>query len=408
MRVLVPPAAEALALDQAYGSDLPAGLRVVTVAPWPDLYAALLVTRNWVRGMLRPVRAEAQPPAAMIAPAPAVGGMLRRIAVTIRRLPDEAGRWIVPAAAALRRMLRDEPADLVLTVAPVFSAHVIALRAGLPREGTKWFAWSHDPMVGNPFKSETTDWWHRMIGRWDAEIAARATRLLVTTEALSRDFAARYPSARAPELLPCGYERDEVPPLPPPPTTGPLILSHVGTLYGHRSPLPLLEAVARLLGSGALAADALRLRFVGAEENLAEESLAHAVARLGLETIVSHSPPVPQAEALRVIGTSGAGLLLAERQPLQVPAKTFEYIGLRRPVFALADGATAELIRDSGIGIASDRAQLEQALLGFVAQWQDDALASYRPALDRAAERYDADTLAAGVLALLAKELGTP
>jgi len=408
VRVVVPPTAEFLSLDERYARDVPRGLRRVEVAAWPNWYAALLRARNRLRTLRRgrgtaaPQTTAAPRASSGVAPVPPTG--IIRFLIALSRLPDEAGRWIVPAAAALRRTLRDEPADLVITVAPVFSAHLVALRAGLPTATTKWFAWSHDPMVGNPFISASSGAWSRRIERWESAVAHRATRMLVTTDALREDFQRRYPDIAAPALLPCGYEPDEIPSLAPPPVGGPLVLAHVGTLYGHRSPLPMLEAVARLRASGRLREDALRLRFVGSQENEAEESLAHAVTRLGLDAMVSHSPAVPQADALRVIAESSAGLLLAERQPLQIPAKTFEYIGQGRAIFALTDGATASLVREAGIGIATDRAGLEQALLDFVAAWERDGLASYREGLEEARHRYAAAALADGVLALITEE----
>lgn len=408
VRVLVPPTAEFLSLDERYARDLPRGLRRVEVAPWPNWYAGLLRLRNRLRTLRRgdsPAAPQATPARAAnagTAPVPPTG--MVRFLIALSRLPDEAGRWIVPAAAALRRTLRDEPADLVITVAPVFSAHLIALRAGLPTATTQWFAWSHDPMVGNPFISPSSGTWSQRIVRWEEAVAHRATRMLVTTDALREDFQRRYPGIPAPALLPCGYEPDEIPSRAPPSSSHPLVLAHVGTLYGHRSPLPILEAVARLRASGRLREDALRLRFVGSQENEAEESLAHAVARLGLEAMVSHSPAVPQADALQVIADASAGLLLAEHQPLQIPAKTFEYIGQGRAVFALTDGATAALVRDAQIGIATDRAGLEQALLDFVAAWEENGLAAYRAGLEASQQRYAAATLADGVLALLDAE----
>ncbi len=404
VRVIVPPAAEIKTFDHDYARDLPVGLRRIEVAAWPNWYDGLLRLRNRLRALLgnRPPTGgspELDPTAASAA-APPAG--LRRFLVALSRLPDEAGRWIIPAASALGRTLRDEPADVVITVSPVFSAHLIALRAGLPSATTQWFAWSHDPMIGNPFISASTGAWTRWIARWDAAIARRATHVLVTTDALRQNLLGRYPDIAAPVLLPCGYEPDEVSSLPLPSSNTPLVLAHVGTLYGHRSPLPILEAVARLRESGRLPEDALRLRFVGNQENEAQESLSHAIARLGLEAIVSHSPAVPQAEALQVIATSSAGLLLAEQQPLQIPAKTFEYIGQGRAIFALTDGATAQLVRDARIGIATDREGLEAALLAFVEEWQRDALSGYRPGLEEAQRTYAAATLADGVLALAA------
>lgn len=411
VRVLVPPSSEVLSVDERYALDVPNGLRRVEVAAWPNWYAGLLRLRNRLRA-LRPGHNTVSPKVPAVSPAASVaaGGPPRgvpRLLIALSRLPDEAGRWIVPAATALRRTLREEPADLVITVAPTFSAHLVALRAGLPTATTKWFAWSHDPMVGNAFISPETGPWSRHLARLEAAVAHRATRMLVTTEALREDVQRRYPNIPAPALLPCGYEPDEIHSLAPPASGGPLVLAHVGTLYGHRSPLPILEAVARLRASGGLGADALRLRFVGSEENRNEESLADAVARLGLDAIVSHTPAVSQAEALQVIAEASAGLLLAERQPLQIPAKTFEYIGQGRAVFALTDGATAALVHEAKIGIATDRAGLDQALLDFVAEWEHDRLAAYGAGLEAARQRYSAGALADGVLARLDAEQGT-
>jgi hypothetical protein len=210
VRVVVPPTAEFLSLDERYARDVPRGLRRVEVAAWPNWYAALLRARNRLRTLRRgrgtaaPQTTAAPRASSGVAPVPPTG--IIRFLIALSRLPDEAGRWIVPAAAALRRTLRDEPADLVITVAPVFSAHLVALRAGLPTATTKWFAWSHDPMVGNPFISASSGAWSRRIERWESAVAHRATRMLVTTDALREDFQRRYPDIAAPALLPCGYE----------------------------------------------------------------------------------------------------------------------------------------------------------------------------------------------------------
>jgi len=75
-----------------------------------------------------------------------------------------------------------------------------------------------------------------------------------------------------------------------------------------------------------------------------------------------------------------------------------------RAIFALTDGATASLVREAGIGIATDRAGLEQALLDFVAAWERDGLATYREGLEAARHRYAAAALADGVLALITEE----
>jgi hypothetical protein len=361
--VLTIPAPAGIALDPGFGRDVP-DVRVVRIAPWPHL---VMHAMRWKRRILRPALT------ASSATAPEVMNPsnlpLRRRLLDLYNLPDHGNGWIIPARRALRRLMRSDPPDVLFSVSPLFSAHVAALGAHRTFPDVPWWAWFHDPSGEN---TGTSRFRERCLTRWEATIATSATRAAVTTDELADDFKCRF--VRRPAVLLCGYSPTEVPGSIDPPASGPMVLIHPGTLYGPRTPVPLLEAIAELRRSGLLDAADLTLRLIGDATDLIGESPSDAVARLGLGDMVTVEPVISQAAATAAVVASHVGVLLAEGQTLSIPAKTFDYVALRRPIFALADGATAAFVTRHDIGIATNRAKLTESLLRLVAEFRRDRL----------------------------------
>jgi glycosyltransferase involved in cell wall biosynthesis len=130
----------------------------------------------------------------------------------------------------------------------------------------------------------------------------------------------------------------------------PVRILHVGTLYLGRDPRPFLRALAAVVARLGLRPDDVALELVGKGEWFDGVSLKDFAAGLGLEPYVGFVPWLPHAEVERRLREADLLLLLAERQPLQVPNKLYEYLGARRPmlVFADPDGETARMVRAVG------------------------------------------------------------
>ena len=76
------------------------------------------------------------------------------------------------------------------------------------------------------------------------------------------------------------------------------------------------------------------------------------IERLGLSGCVTRQLPVPHHESLRLLAASHVLVVIQPDTGLQVPVKLYEYVGLRRPILALAeDGAVARLVRDGNFGV---------------------------------------------------------
>jgi len=79
------------------------------------------------------------------------------------------------------------------------------------------------------------------------------------------------------------------------------------------------------------------------------------VQRNGLNGCVRMADSVPYPEALRAIQEADVLLLFAPQQYFSIPGKTFEYLAAQKCILCFgSEGATADLVRTTGSGIAVD------------------------------------------------------
>jgi glycosyltransferase involved in cell wall biosynthesis len=415
VRVLVAPESEIRHRDDAYAAKLPPGLRIVRTDVDHDLAGTAMRWLNRLRPSRKPAPAQAAPPEPTTASAAATASTdarersrLRDFLRTLLVL-DRYNRWIKPAARALRAALAAEPADLVLSVSPVFQAHFAVHRARRALGDAAWYVWMHDPGVHYVVATgrlELSPLSHNALGRLlarrraSAERAAieSADRLVVTTKNLGDLYRKLLPDLRTPVLVPCGFDVDEARRAPRQADDRKLVFVYVGTIYSKQTPRPIVESLARLRAAGVYAGHELEVKFVGRLENEEGRLMKSVVESLGMGDVISASPQVPHVEALRIIGNATVGIAMAEEIVTQIPAKVYEYIALRRPVLALADGATQDFVEDNRIGWVCSRDGLDEALTEVITQWRRDRLASFEPALEAAALRYDMASIAKDLL----------
>ena len=287
-------------------------------------------------------------------PRDALLGFSERVVRKVLSAPDEGLTWTFPATAAGRRLLSSEPFAAILSTIPPVPDHWIGAR--LSREfQVPWIADFRDPLVGSPFRKETgvLGWMDRVT---EQRVFDQATLLVTITDRIAREWKDRQPQyADKIRVLWNGYDPDEAlsaKPIPPRPYK---ILSHVGSLYGGRSPSVPLRSLQRMIDRGILNPAELRIRLIG---DLDEEVLhqCHSIfdkliAAGILEYVTAH---VPRAEALAIMSESDY-LLLADNNSRDigqtVPAKLFEYIRIGRPILALTarQSPAQEILSRSGM-----------------------------------------------------------
>jgi len=282
------------------------------------------------------------------------GRTLRRYVMSFLALPDFERAWIIPAARAAVRLLRQERIGWIMTSCPPYSVHLAGLAVRM-LTGAKWIADFRDPWM--------TTGWKRMyptcalsirIESWlERKVVEKADLLVFNVERLRNAYRERYahvaaskfvfiPNGIAPRLLVDGapvakFER--------------FTLSYTGSLYVGRSPEPILQAVSQLIAEGQTAPDAVRILLVGHCRTVNGVPTDELVRRYGLELCVEVRDPVPYSEALDIVRRSQLALLFAPNLPFSIPAKVYDYLGAGTRILAIAEeGGTSDLIAGTGAG----------------------------------------------------------
>ena len=283
-------------------------------------------------------------------------------------VPDENVVWNLTAIPAAVRIVRSEAIDVVLTTSPPNSVHLIG--AAVKRTtGVRWVADLRDSIAAHP---------HRRVERAAVRakekvsesvarlVARQADVIVAASEAIADEALGLEPAGVVTTIL-NGADFDDFAGLEYRRGDS-LRITHTGSFFGKRNPRPFLQALA---GSGR---EDVVARFVG-DFRVGDREWAET---LGLGPRLELHPHVPRREALALQRDSDALLLLIPeaggRGRGVLSGKVFEYLAAERPILAAVppDGATAELIRETGTGVVAapdDVPALTRALTELHDSW---------------------------------------
>lgn len=303
--------------------------------------------------------------------------------------PDEEAGWLGSAVMRGFQIIRRHRIQVVLSSSPPFSSHLVALALRTACD-VRWLADFRDPWSRAP-------WGKRGSARarqWlEKHVVMRADAVALNTAELLSEFTEWYGPETAGKfhVVANGYDAEIVGRFAgaTPPAAPPLILTHAGNLYGHRDPTPLLEGLAWCIRDEIVPRDTIRLNLVG--KISPQFNVPATIARLGLGDVVTTTPPVSHAESLAILAASHVLVVIQPDTALQIPAKLYEYVGLRRPILALTDeGGVARVARESGLGIVVPAADAK-SIAGALARLHVAHANGRASAVDEAATlRFDA------------------
>ncbi|HWH03990.1 MAG TPA: glycosyltransferase [Gemmatimonadales bacterium] len=314
-------------------------------------------------------------------------------------LPDEGRGWILRAASATRTLLARERPDVIVSSGPPHSAHLAAWLATRFRKVT-WFVDLRDPWAG-PLSDawRDTPFFKSRIARWFTtrfeRLALRsATAVICNTREFTEALTRRYPDLHI-QWVPNAVDRSLLPPPLADRYPG-LSLAHVGTLYGGRNLGPVLRGMRRLFDRNPDAAnDGAMLRIAGHVEEPYLSDLRRQVRDLGLGRWVEFLGTLPRGEALGLMSRSRVGLVLAQGQEFQVPAKLYELVSMGVHTLVLAPADSAAGSEAKRVGATAIDPEDTEAIAAFLGGVRDGTL----PALN--GESVDYKTLAPRVARVL-------
>jgi glycosyltransferase involved in cell wall biosynthesis len=364
----------------------------VRTAVWPTLTDALLHARHWLLGLFRSARpgggAWRVRSAVVDSPArpPRDGAdrrswrlTLRRVLYAIFEFPDNEVGWVIPAVWRGFRLIRREGIPLVLVTSPPRSSVLIGLilsRLTGARLVTDlrdpWY--SREPLVA-PARLSGSD---RLRAWLERQLIERSDDVITTTDRYTGLLRRNYPGVEPERFhtITNGYDAEDFARIQPVTPDATFTMSYLGTFYWTRTPGPLLAALSDLVRSGVIRREVLRVNFIGTVNDAEGESVEDLVRGYGLDGCVTIRGVVPYEQSLIEMKKSAVLVLIApEVQSYGIPAKTFEYIAIERPILCLGDrGATADLIRQSGSGVVvnpADIFEIRRAIEQLYRAWRD-------------------------------------
>lgn len=229
--------------------------------------------------------------------------------------------------------------NAVLSTAPPYSAHLAALdikhRYGLP-----FVADFRDTWVGNPWHYYWTPF-HRRLHEWQERRVVLGADALVATNPLTRStWEKRYPDPATHQrmfVIEQGYDAVDFTGDAPEPLFGKDILHlvYTGIFYEERHPLPLYRVLAALKQQFPEVYASIRFSMVG----YVQEEYREEARRLGVDDIFLYHGYVQHEESVAWLRRADVLWLImgekGEQYATVSPGKTFEYLGSRKPVFAM-------------------------------------------------------------------------
>jgi glycosyltransferase involved in cell wall biosynthesis len=300
---------------------------------------------------------------------PALSGialnLARRFVPFYARVPDEFRHWVPVAERAVMEKLAASgfKPEALATFGDPMSDHLLGLRLKR-RLGLPWLAHFSDPWVDDSFR-RGQPLANLVNRRLEAQVVAVADRVVFTSAETLDLVMAKYPKAwRAKAtVLPHSFDPGLYP--PPAPRNGELMVRHLGNLYGHRTPVPLLVALRHLLDRAPATLDGTRFEFIG---GLSFRSAHHPAWRKLPPGLVRYLPRVAHSRALALMAESDLLLVIDGPDDLSVflLSKLIEYIGAGIPIFGiLPPGASANLVERLG-GIVADPRDIEAVAVALL------------------------------------------
>ena len=274
-------------------------------------------------------------------------------------IPDRWTSWALSAVPQGLKIIKQYNPDLIWSTYPIATAHRIG--ASLQRlTGKPWIADFRDPMLEldpktqQPFPSDKRMW--RARERIEQKVFHSASAMVFTTNGAKSIFKERYNIQDETKLhiISNGFEDDKFPAMMAgaPSKNGHLTLLHSGTLYpsDDRHPKYFFDALSKMKKNGSVASTSLKviLRATGYDD-----LYARLIAEKGLSDIVYLEPAISYSDAIQeMVSVDGLLVFQGYTSNPAIPAKLYEYIRAKRPIFALVDskGDTAHLLKELNVG----------------------------------------------------------
>ncbi|MBL7975139.1 MAG: hypothetical protein JNJ85_09510 [Candidatus Kapabacteria bacterium] len=283
------------------------------------------------------------------------GGIKKSIAEFIRAtffIPDARIGWMLSAVKEGKKLIKEHNISAIYSSSPPYTCSLIG-RALKRSTGLPWIAGLRDPWT--EFLTTPKRWFlPAMIDRHlEHSVLQEANYVECAWEGIITDARRKYPELPREKFLhvPNGFDSADFPEVPKQENQR-FTITYSGSLYGLRNPYTLLQALELAVKNNSIDVSKILFRIVGRVGDDVKQTLEQSIVRDSIEII----PYVPHGESIAYLMKSDMLLLIvddAKESNEIVPGKVYEYIGVMKPVLALApkQSAVAKLLRETNAGI---------------------------------------------------------
>lgn len=248
-------------------------------------------------------------------------------------IPDARKFWIKPSIRFLKKYLKENPVDAIISHGPPHSTHLIAL-AIKKHFGIPWIADFQDPwtQVDYYYKFKLSKWADQKHRQLESDVLQHADKIVIVSKSWSEDLSIL--ANKKVNYIPWGFDPDDFKSLKPHQASGKFIISHYGTFGSDRNPLELWEAMGRLVQENEQFSQLLEIQLAGS----IDISILNAIEKNGLTKNLNNLGFINRNIALQKMIDSDVLLLLlnrAENVQGRIPAKIFEYLACKRPILVI-------------------------------------------------------------------------
>lgn len=276
--------------------------------------------------------------------------LTHRISIWVRMnlfIPDARIGWYPFAVKFLRKLLKNEMFDAIITVGPPHSTHLIGLRL------SKLFHLPHVPIFIDPWvdiiyykdfkRSAPTVGLDKYF---EKSVLINASHIIFVTNSMRSDFIEKYPFVKEKStVLYWGYNEENFNSFPQTEkSSGEKILLHAGNIFDYQNPKQLWKYLKEKISQD----EKIKLQFIGTVSPGVRASLKEN----HLEEVTEYPGFLPYQAVIDHIRTADY-LLVCTTEKRHVPGKLFEYLRAQKPILCFGEEnfEVAEILRSSNAGM---------------------------------------------------------
>jgi hypothetical protein len=297
-------------------------------------------------------------------------------------IPDARIGWFFSAKNEVCKIIEEEGIDALYSSSPPFTCSVIA-RHAKRKTRVKWVAGLRDPWTD--FIISPKRWWlPKFIDKkMEKSVFKESDWVECAWLGIISDAMEKYPELNEGKFkhVPNGFDSEDFPKIQKK-ENNVFTITYTGSLYGRRNPSSLFSAVEELIKENKVDVQKIKFLFVGRFGQEVEEMFGGVSFADRIETVGY----VPHKESIKYLMKSDLLLLIVDESKESkeiVPGKVYEYIGVEKPVFAIApqESAISDLIRETNAGKIAhqdERENLKRIYLNYYDSWKNGKI-NYKP-----------------------------